>query len=266
MLKLIKYEFVKKSKLLLILLVVAILANIGLVLALKDVGIALFLGFTPLALVILYLYELIRTYSDDLNKKTGYMLFMTPNSGYKIIGSKLIFIITEGAILFVSYLIFVFFNLVGIAYKATGSFSEIFYGIRQIINLVNSTTVMQFGINIGDLLLIVMMILTSAIVFALIVYSAMTIRKSIFSETKFGGLLSFIIFVIINYIYGKLYDVVSRAFQFNVITERINTNITVSYPSASMFKIFGIMIIFNTIVSAALMLSSGYLIEKKINL
>ncbi len=265
MLKLIKYEFIKKSKLLLILLITAILANIGIALAFKETGVGLFLGFTPFALIILYLYELIRTYSDDLNKKTGYMLFMTPNSGYKIIGSKLIFIITEGIILFVTYFIFLLFNIMCMALKATGDFSLIIKGINEMIQGLNSVVIMQFGMNLGDILLIIIMILVSAVVFALIVYSAMTIRKSIFANTKFGGLLSFIIFVALNFIYGKLTNFIGEAFQFDVITKQIN-DMTVTYPSSSMFRIFGVMIVFNIIVSAVLMLTSGYLIEKKINL
>lgn len=266
MLKLLKYEFIKKSKLLLILLVIAILANLAAAIALGENGIGLFLGLTPFALIVLYLYELIRTYSDDLNKKTGYMLFMTPNSGYKIIGSKLIFIITEGVILFVSYIIFLMVNIVAVALKATGNFSEITRAVNELIKVINSGVVAQFGINIGDILLIVIMILISAIVFALIVYSAMTIRKSIFSDIKYGGLISFIIFIVLNYIYGKLANFVSVAFQFNIITEQINSNVTIAYPSAAMFHIFGITIMFNVIISIILMIGSGYLIEKKINL
>lgn len=266
MLKLLKYEFIKKSKLLLILLITAILANLAVAIAFGEMGVGLFLGFTPFALIILYLYELIRTYSDDLNKKTGYMLFMTPNSGYKIIGSKLIFIITEGLILFTSYIIFLIVNIVALALKATGDFSEITRAINEMINAINSGVITQFGINLGDVLLIIIMILVSAIVFALIVYSAMTIRKSIFSDIKYGGLISFIIFIVLNYIYGNLANFVSNAFQFNVITERINTNFTVTYPSAAMFELFGIAIVFNVIISVILIIGSGYLIEKKINL
>lgn len=266
MLKLIKYEFVKKSKLLLILLITAIIANLAIAIAFGDTGVGLFLGFTPFALIVLYLYELIRTYSDDLNKKTGYMLFMTPNSGYKIIGSKLIFIITEGLILFVSYLIFLIVNIIALALKATGDFSEITHAINEMIRAINSGVIAQFGMNLGDVLLIVLMILVSAVVFALIVYSAMTIRKSIFSNIKYGGLLSFIIFIGLNYVYGKLANLVSIAFQFEVVTERINTNFTMTYPSSAMFELFGITIAFNIIISILLILGSGYLIEKKINL
>ena len=266
MLKLIKYEFIKKSKLLLILLITAILANIGLGIAYGENGIGLFLGLSPLVLGIIYLYELIKTYSDDLNKKTGYMLFMTPNSGYKIIGSKLVTIILVGIIFFTSYMIFALANLSIIAYKAVGDFSLITEGLTQLIEGLNMLISGAFGFNIGDLMLMFIVGIISSIVFVLTVYAAITIRKSIFSNTKFGGILSFIIFVIINVIYGYLTDLVGKIFNFEFIITQISTNISVTYPSSQMFVIFAVMIVFNCIIASLLMLGSGYLVEKKINL
>ncbi len=266
MLKLIKYEFIKKSKLLLILLVTAILANIGLGLAYGENGMGMFLGLSPLVLGIIYLYELIKTYSDDLNKKTGYMLFMTPNSGYKIIGSKLITIILVGFIFFTSYMIFVLANLSIIAYKMVGDFSLIADGINQLIEGLNMLISGTLGINIGDLLLIFIVGIVSSIVFVLTVYAAITIRKSIFSNTKFGGLLSFIIFVIINVIYSNLAELVGNMFKIETIVTEISANLTVTHPSSQIFLLFAAMIVFNCIIASILMLGSGYLVEKKINL
>lgn len=266
MLKLLKYEFIKKSKLLLILLITAILANIGLGIAYGENGIGMFLVLSPLVLGIIYLYELIKTYSDDLNKKTGYMLFMTPNSGYKIIGSKLITIILVGFIFFTSYMIFVLTNLSIIAYKMVGDFSLIADGINQLIEGLNMIINGTLGISIGDLILIFIVGIVSSIVFVLTVYAAITIRKSIFSNTKFGGILSFIIFVIINVIYSKLGDLVGNLFKFESITNEISSNVIVTYPSSMMFELFAVLIVFNCIIASLLMLGSGYLIEKKINL
>ena len=266
MFKLIKYEFIKKNKLLLIILVVAILANLALGLIYGENGMAIFLGLSPLVLGIIYLYELIRTYSDDLNKKTGYMLFMTPNSGYKIIASKLITIILEGLLFGLFYSIFVFLNLSIIAYKMVGDFSLITEGIRQIIQGFNMLVNGTFGINIGDLMLIFIMGVVSAILFILTVYAAITLRKSIFSNAKFGGVLSFIIFVIINIVIGELAGLVEKIFNFRYVVQNINSTVSVTYPSAAMFEIFSVMIVFSSIMAAALMLGSGYLVEKKINL
>ncbi len=266
MLKLIKYEFIKKSKLFLILIVTALLANVGLGLAYGENGIAIFLGFSPLVLGIIYLYELIKTYSDDLNKKTGYMLFMTPNSGYTVIGAKLITIILEGLIFFVTYAIFATINLSVIAYKMVGDFSLIKEGLQQLIEGINMLVNGTLGISIGDLALMFILGIIFCIVFVLTVYAAITIRRSIFSNTKFGGVLSFIIFVALNFIYVELGGLIGKLFDFNIITKAIQENVIITNPSAQMFQVFGVMIVFNCIIGAALMLGSGYLVEKKINL
>ena len=52
-------------------------------------------------------------YSQDLKNKTGYMVFMTPISNYKIIGAKLLSILLTGATLvaFLGLLIVVDYNL-----------------------------------------------------------------------------------------------------------------------------------------------------------
>ena len=73
-------------------------------------GSMLFLVLSPIVLYVFYLADIIKMYSDDLNKKTGYMLFMTPNSGYKIISSKLLAAILEGFALVLIYFIFILIN------------------------------------------------------------------------------------------------------------------------------------------------------------
>ena len=89
MLKLIKFEFIRKYKLLSMTLISAIALNI-LAISRGPGGSTMFILLFPLVLSVLYLIDIIKMYSEDLNKKTGYMLFMTPNSGYKIISSKLL--------------------------------------------------------------------------------------------------------------------------------------------------------------------------------
>ncbi len=49
-----------------------------------------FLGMAVIFLVIGIAVKILSQYSQDLNTKSGYMLFMTPNSYYKIVGSKLL--------------------------------------------------------------------------------------------------------------------------------------------------------------------------------
>lgn len=266
MLTLIKYEFVRKSKLLLILLVTEIVVNIGLCLAFGMGGGIAFFVFNLIVLPILYLYELIRTYSDDINRKSGYMLFMTPNSGYKIIGSKLVVILLEGLLIFLTYILFAIVNLAIFSLITVGNFSAIVSVFNSFIYNFNTAVSLSLGYTAGDIFLLIIIILISLIVFVLTIYSAMTIRKSIFANIKFGGLFSFIIFLILNYVYTKLSNIVSTAFQFNVFTEKVMSNMTITYPTASMIEMFVVSLIFNSIISLGLVGLSGYLLEKRINL
>ncbi len=59
--------------------------------ALTVMGFAVvFMAMGVIFLIIGIAVEILNQYSKDLNDKSGYMIFMTPNSYYKIIGSKLL--------------------------------------------------------------------------------------------------------------------------------------------------------------------------------
>ena len=123
MLNLIKYELIKKYKL----FSIAILFSLGLNVYLITTGAGgsiAFIAFFPVIAAILYIVDVIRMYSDDLNKRSGYMLFMTPNSGYKIVISKLVTSVIEGFAILLIYFIFILINGVNIVIS---SGSEIDY-------------------------------------------------------------------------------------------------------------------------------------------
>lgn len=94
MLNLIKYELLRRQKLLLIAVVVLVMIQGGILFSLYKGG-----GFVILAIMLFFLLiygslimvivDTIRCYSIDLNQTQGYMLFLTPNSGHKIILSKI---------------------------------------------------------------------------------------------------------------------------------------------------------------------------------
>ncbi len=259
MLKLIKFEFIRKYKLLTMTLISAIALNI-LAMSRGIGGSSMFLLFFPIVLSVLYLVDIIKMYSEDLNKKTGYMLFMTPNSGYKIISSKLLTAVLEGFALFLMYFIFILINGVFIAVSMG---NEIYYS--QIIAVVDNLLSVSFGFRSGHVLIFLLATLTFLIAFITTVYTAMTIRKSIFSEIKFGGLFSFIIFLLINW--GLSY--VSSIF-FNIIAPYYDSIDTVSSTGSVSVGGFAMtllpMIVVLIIQAIAFTGISGYLLEKKINL
>ncbi|MDA3847147.1 MAG: hypothetical protein PF505_11495 [Vallitaleaceae bacterium] len=95
MLNLLKYEFLRRKNVLAITGIFMVIAEIIILLGINKRGALLGVAIVLILLMIigvtvLIFAEAIRSYSTDLNQKQGYMLFMTPNSGYKILGSKMI--------------------------------------------------------------------------------------------------------------------------------------------------------------------------------
>ena len=95
MLNLIKYEIDRRRKAILTFLAIVIVVQSLIIFGFYRGGgwIALSVFSIVLITIGVYLFMIfdgIRTYYLDLNRSEGYMLFLTPNSGYKIIASKLV--------------------------------------------------------------------------------------------------------------------------------------------------------------------------------
>ncbi len=255
MLKLIKYEFIKKYKLAIITLIISVLLNLMLITK-GLAGSSMFLALFPIVIAVVYIGDIIKMYSDDLNKKSGYMLFMTSNSGYEIVVSKLITAVIEGLAILLLYFIFVLINGTYIMY-----ISGAHINLNEIFASVNNLLSGSFGFNLGHMFMFLLTALLFLISFITTVYTAMTIRKSIFSEIKFGGALSFIIFILLNWALGKIstefYDILSPYYG----------SFSASRPTATELIYMLLPVnIFSIIQSSILTLCSGFLLEKKINL
>ena len=259
MLNLIKYEFIRKYKLIAGTIITALALNVFLIT--RGIGgSATFLVLLPLVLSVLFIADIVKMYSDDLNNKTGYMLFMTPNSGYKIISSKVLTAVLEGFALLFIYLIFLLING---AYIAVSMGNEIDFS--QIIKVVNNLLSGSLGFNLGHISVFLLAALTFIIAFITTVYTAMTIRKSIFSEIKFGGLFSFIIFLLINwglsFISDKFFEIITPYYDSIDIVSS-----TGRIAAGELAMILLPMIVVLIVQAIALTGISGYLLEKKINL
>lgn len=255
MLNLIKYELMRKDKVVMV-FIISLIINLFMVLKLQTEGSAMFIGLFPLIFMTLYIVDIISMYSTDLNNKSGYMLFMTPNSGYKIIVAKLITAILEGL-----FILFFYFVLILINGLYVGSFFNINY--NEVINFVNMILSGNFRINLGHIFVFMLTALVFILNFILSAYTAITIRKSVFSEVKFAGFLSFLIFIGINwftsYTTGKLVPM------FNPYFESY-TKVQESITATQLVYVLLPFITIAIIQCAIMTIASGYLLEKKINL
>lgn len=257
MLKLVKFEFLRKRMTFLLAGALIVLGQIYALYKFFSIDevlrnnfseeiFGIFLGVLAVGLSLLYLIDLIFLFRNDLFKQEGYMLFMTPNSGYKLLGGKLIFALIEGVAIAGLYLGIMFMNLklMGIA-----NFN------LSILDLSTSEILIIAKI----LLLMVFMIIE----FALTIYLSFALFKSLFNNNRFKGLITFGIFIVINILKGKVAD-----FASNVLNRTFET----IHLSAENFTLLGMETTLNiaiiaTLISSVLMyLGTGYLLEKRINL
>lgn len=260
MFKILKYDFIRKYKFIAIIVFSAIFLNLLLIAKFNIQGSFTFIGIFPFVLIVIYITDIIKMYSDELNKTTGYMLFMTSNSGYKIIISKVITAIFEGLLILLLYFIIIVVNSIYINSVQGYSFN---IDLSEIIKSINLFLSGYFGFNLGHLFIILFTSLSFIISFILTVYTSNTIRKSIFSEIKLGGFLSFIIFIALNwatsYTSGKILSWIKPNFNFVITAKDFITS-----TELAMMLLPVIMI--SMVQSTLMIIISGYLLENKINL
>jgi len=258
MVNLIKYEFIRKSRLLGISFAITLIINASVLIKLltgtpsfeqQMIALAVFFSFTLMAFFILFIVDVVIMCSMDLNQKSGYMLFLTPNSGFKILGSKVITGILEGLLFLAFFFLLVLVNFKGFYGEPLSQFlsSDFFQIILGNIHIEKNQIFPLFTANLLTLFFaIVTLIMT--------ILAAICIRKSILAQIKFGGLLSFILFLVLVRLNGAISQLVVSGSPGMVI------NGTVNYTG-----IIGEMMV-QIVYGALLFLLSGYLLEKKMDL
>jgi len=181
-----------------------------------------------------------------LFKQEGYMLFMTPHNGYKLLGAKLLFALLEGVCIAATYLLIIFLNAKIMHMDPINfSLSDIKPNEWQVIIKVLSISIL--GI----------------LEFALTVYLSFALFKSLFNNTRFKGLITFGIFIVINILKTKLVEVIGSLLGKTFETVNISSaNMMLESVNAALN--YGIVA---TLVSAVLLFAAtGYLLENRINL
>lgn len=249
MLKLIKYEFVKKYRMFMSVIITTILAGIFISIKFGEMGFPVFTLVLSIGLFMLYAVDVIQMYSQDINKRTGYMVFMTPNSGYKIISSKVITALLEGLGMLIFFILIITLN------------SAIIYGLESLFQINFYGLDISYNEVIINMFIFLVAVLLLSIQFLLTIYSAITIRKSVLSNVKFKGLISFGIFILLNYVIEKIYTIPYRLIDISMY-EHVS-----SIPSpGELLKVLTPAMLTAAAVCVLLTFLSGYLLEKKINL
>jgi hypothetical protein len=220
MLKLMKYEFRKQafSKLVILALVglLELVFFYGVLTSSEDIiamTMSLLFIFSMGALFFLA-FESILTYSNDLKLKSSYMLFLTPNTSYSIVGAKVlsagIQIILAGIAFFA---VFVFNGGILIAkYDALAQFKE------TLIRLMDQ--IFQLKINLSDIISVLTVIIMNWINTITLAFFSITLSTTFLADKKYKGVVSFLIFIALSVITSKITSLIvgDNGINFNSIS------------------------------------------------
>ena len=209
MMKLFKYELIKtRASKLIILGVTALLEVVFLIgLAKMDtdmemLGASLLLILSACAVVWVGIQSVL-TLHKDLNTKQSYMLFMTPNSNYRILGAKLLenglSILLMGA----------FFCGLGLLdYSLLMSHHQGLNELKKLLTEIIRMTVQEISLNPEAFLALIVYSLTGWLSTVTIAYLAVIISTALLNGKKGNLVISFLIFIGLSILTGWLLGLV----------------------------------------------------------
>ena len=154
-------------------------------------GIAVFL-LTCLAIggVMVFGLQSVLTLHRDMNTKQSYMLFMTPNSSFKILGAK---VLENGlSILLTGACFFALGALdVTLLFAKEGTLQELWDAIERLLHSINE----NIEITGAGMACFTLSLLASWICIVTTAYLAVVISSALLNGKRFNGLLSFVLFL-----------------------------------------------------------------------
>ena len=249
--KLLKYEFRKTLFLKLIMLVLTAVAEVLFLYAAfrKDpdsplIGIAIFLlvMIASAGITFIGLYSML-VLQRDLNTKQSYMLFMTPHSGYAIIGAKVlengISLLLAG--IFYSLLAALDISIILEQYISLDGLIRMFQDVLRSMNL-------PVELSAKTAVLIFFMFLASWLSTIVCAYLAIILSAAVLAGKRFSGVVSFVLFIAINIAFGRLANLVLKALP----DMKLETTMLIQ---TGMFLV----------LSFVLYLISGWMVDKKLS-
>lgn len=269
--KLMKYELIRRRNAMLMILASTIVVE-GFILYQiyrSNDEFAFFMNVVMfIAMNIVLIYENVKLLSDDLNKQSGYMVFLTPNSGYAITGAKMLVGFIEVILGYLLVCGFVFGNM-ALLYEVTES--NIVYGLLEGLKQA-SVIIDELNITIFDWIISLFNNLTKWFSFVVLIYLAIILRKTIFSNIKFKGAISFITFILLSSAVGFL----SQSLFYAVIASNdvfvvTGNNVDLATQDLEVFKnlirqLVHLDNVLNLIVIGLAFYVSGFLLNKKVDL
>lgn len=253
MLKLMKYELRKKLVPYLILFVVTAIVEIFAVYSImsksnEKVAISVILFSLIGSFSMFYVFILaVDSYSKEISSKYSFMTFMTPNSSYSIVGSKLLttFLVAVAFTAFFCGCFALDVKLFLSEYNEAKSFYDFMDDIFGEVGIDLSGIIVSMLVMVLSIWVSLVSIICFAYTSVTLSYTALANKKG----RKIASILIFVAFFIINYI----------------IDDKIPT---FDYGSSFILEVAGnwISYLYSIVVMIICFITSGYLLDKKVSL
>lgn len=198
MLNLLKYEL-KKNKAVLITLAFLVFGLEGYYLVsfamdkLEHMGIASsFLALVSIISFVIVFILGITNYQKELCSKTSYMVFMTPNSSLKIIGSKLCYVLLLGIATAI-----VLGGLAVLDLGLLGTLVDEQYHIFDLINMLAEQLGINLSMMMGYSIIRLIYFILSVLSVVTVAYLAITLSATLLYNSRFRGIISVVFFILL---------------------------------------------------------------------
>lgn len=272
MVKLLKYDFYN-AKFLLFAIVITTVLGAFICPFLGIVEEAIYFVFLPIASVIMFLVYIASDLNIILNNKIGYLTILTPNSGYKISLSKILFSGLFMIIIILAMKIFFYLNLCIYNYLQTGSFEMLDLSI--INELLKSLNVYYSFMNYASITSIIADITNAMLglisIISIICFS-MVLSRSLFTNMRGSKLIAFIIFLALYFLFtyfdGKITEFI-EIYDYGYNAPPSAIPIVIGYKGITDNSSLNLLMLTGPIyfvITGFFTFLSGLLLEKKINL
>ncbi|MBV7274393.1 hypothetical protein [Clostridium thailandense] len=250
MFNLIKYELKGYFKDFIIILGIIALINILLYTRMNTwprgaiVSLSFLVSFAAAIVVLIWNIKL---FSRDMYEDSGYLLFTLPQTGYSILGSKLITSIIQVLIVGAVALIFNFISL------------------QSIDNFRNNAQIVFSNINPNLAPISIISSLINYVFFLTTIYFSISLSKIAIRKRKFGKLGAFVIFVIFSLIVGKITMSISNTFPQSFKLNLLSAQSQISLYGPSNISINIAATIFSVMLFILMFIATSYIIENRID-
>lgn len=216
MFKLMKYEIKKQMLSKIIILITLGILQCGFaygILADSEKTIAIFVGlfvFVAIAATVFVSFESILTFSNDLKTKQSYMLFLTPNSTYSIVGAKVLSAIAQILLTGVAFAAIIIGNIIFLTVRYD-SLGNLMKSVNQLIN-----ELLGSNIDLGYIIAVLIFLALNWLSVVIIAMLSITLSSTFLANNKFKGFVSVAIFFGLNFILTKIYELLIPTITFTI--------------------------------------------------